>query len=133
MTFKATPIALALVLGAGAAPLASAQYDSAQGQGPQGNAAPPQTQQQTAEVSDSDLELFQKISGRIAEIRQEYQQALPQAGSTEEAQSLQEKASQSMVEAVESFGLTVDEYNQIAAAAQSDPGIRERLNEMQDS
>ncbi|KGE02752.1 DUF4168 domain-containing protein [Pseudohaliea rubra] len=126
MTFKATSLVLALSLGA--VPLASAQYNAAQGQG---NTAPPRAQQQTAEVSDSDLALFQKASGKIAEIRQEYQQALPKAESTEEAQALQEEASQSMVNAVESFGLTVDEFNQIAAAMQANPELRERLNLMQ--
>lgn len=130
MKFKPTPIALALILGAGALPLANAQYDSAQGgSAAQGN--PPS--QQSAQVSDSDLALFQKASGKIAEIRQDYQKEQSQAKDAKEAQSLQAKASQSMVEAVQSFGLTVEQFNQIAAAVQSDPNIRERLDEMQDS
>ncbi len=128
MMFKPTPIALAIILGAGAAPLASAQESGYQG-GQQG-AAP---NQQAPTVSKSQLSLFQKASGKVAEIRQEYQQALPDAGSTEEAQTLQEEASQAMVNAVQSFGLSVDEFNQIAEAVQTNPELQERLTEMQDS
>lgn len=120
MTFKAISIALSLIAGAGAAHLASAQA----------NSTPPQAQQPSAQVSDSDLALFLKASQRVAEVRQQYQRQLQQADSTDRAQELQQEATEMMRGAVESFGLTVDEFNQIASAAQADPTVRERLVEM---
>jgi hypothetical protein len=41
-------------------------------------------------------------------------------------QTLQQQASQEMVQAIESTDLSVQEYNQIANLVQSDPQLREK-------
>lgn len=82
------------------------------------------------EVSESQLELFAKVSDKLGQVRQEYQAKMAAAESTEDAQKLQEDASNAMVAAVESLGMSVDEYNQIAYAIQADPELRSRLEAM---
>lgn len=92
---------------------------------------PPQTEQ--IEVTDSKLALYVQAATKITEIRDQFQQKMAAAESPEQAQSLQEEASTEMIGAVESFGMTVEEYNQIAYALQSDPELRERLEKLQNS
>ncbi len=82
------------------------------------------------EVSDSHLALYIQAATRVEEIRQDVQQQMGQAESTEQAQAMQEEAMQEMVNAVQSFGMTVDEYNQIAAAVQQSPELQQRLQEL---
>lgn len=85
---------------------------------------------ETIEVSDSQLALYLQAATKVEEIRQGIQEQMPEAGSAEEAQTLQEEAMQQMVAAVESFGMTVDEYNRIAIAVQQDPQLQSRLREL---
>ncbi len=95
------------------------------------SAPPPQAEQ--IEVTDSKLALYVQAATKITEIRDQFQQKMAAADSPEQAQSLQEEASTEMIGAVESFGMTVEEYNQIAYALQSDPELRERLEKLQNS
>ncbi|QIB65683.1 DUF4168 domain-containing protein [Kineobactrum salinum] len=95
------------------------------------DAPPPQTEQ--IEVTDSKLALYVQAATKITELRDQFQQKMAEADSPEQAQSLQEEASTEMIGAVESFGMTVEEYNQIAYALQSDPELRERLEKLQNS
>lgn len=97
-------------------------------------AQPPAGQQQSApqvNVDDSQLALFHKVSTKLGEIRQETQMEMSSAESTEAAQQLQQEATTKMRSAIESMGMTVDEYNQIASAVQADPDLRSRLSQMQ--
>ena len=81
------------------------------------------------EVSDSQLALYAKAAVKVEEIRQDLQEQMPQAESTEEAQLIQEEGMQRMVSAVESFGMTVEEYNQIATAVLQSPDMQSRLQQ----
>lgn len=115
-------MAASFVLATGAALPTQAQQS-------QGGMAPPAGQQQV-QVSEDQLEKFAEATDEIADIREEYQEKLNSAGSQEKAQSLQGEASEEMMGAIESAGMTVAEYNQIASAVQMDPNLRSRLTEM---
>lgn len=127
---SAAATTLVMLLGAPAVLAQGAQQS--QGQQSQGaNTPPPQAEQ--IEVTDSKLALYVQAATKITEIRDQFQQKMAAADSPEEAQGLQEEASSEMIGAVESFGMTVEEYNQIAYALQSDSELRERLEELQNS
>jgi GTP1/Obg family GTP-binding protein len=71
------------------------------------------------------------VADKVSEIRNDFQQKMASAEDTEKAQSLQEEASAEMVEAVQASGMSVEEFNQIAYALQSDPALQERLAAIQ--
>lgn len=100
------------------APVAFAEY------------APQQQQTQQEEIDDNSLALYVEAATKVQEVREEFQQKIPDAETPEQAQELQQEALQEMAAAVESFGMTVDEYNQIANRLQTDAELRERLEGM---
>lgn len=103
--------------------------------GPQQNGAAP-AQQQGAQgagessLSDSQLELYAKAAQKVEGINQELQQNMLEAEDQDEARKLQADAQQEMVNAVQSLGMTAEEYNEIAKQLQSDPAAMERLQEI---
>jgi hypothetical protein len=106
-----------------------------QGQPPQGQppaAEPPPMQQQQApsvDVSDTQVQQFADAYLEVAELRETYTDQIVQAEDAERATELQQEANSKMIEAVESTGLTVAEYNSIAEAMDADPELRERIIE----
>lgn len=86
--------------------------------------------QQQVDVSDEQLETYAEAEQKVQEIRDDFQQQMPNAESPEDAQALQQEAQQEMVSAVEDAGLTVEEYNQIASQMQSNPELRERMESL---
>lgn len=115
-----TAVAATLVMLFGA-PAALAQGPAQQGQQPP----------QQVQVSDSQLEQYVVVAGKVSEIRNDFQQKMTSAEDAEQAQSLQQEASAEMVEAVQASGMSVEEFNQIAYALQSDPALQERLAAIQ--
>lgn len=95
----------------------------------QGQAQQPPPQQ--VQVSDSMLEQYVQVAEKVTEVRNDFQQKMAAVETAEQAQSLQEQASAEMIEAVQSSGMSVEEYNQIAYALQSDPALQERLQDLQ--
>lgn len=91
----------------------------------------PQTLPATA-ISDSDLEKFAAVQGDLESIRQEYSVKLENTNDPEQAAALQQEAAQTMVQAVQSTGLKVDTYTQIAQTVNSDPALRVRVMKMMD-
>lgn len=121
MNFRAIKTAgLALVLGLGFSGVASAQA-------PQGGAG---QQQIETDFSDSELQSFVDVQGDLQSVRQEYTELLEATEDPAEAQSLQEEASQEMVEVLESSDLNVETYNQIAMALQQDQELLQRVQQM---
>ncbi|SRR5690625_579532 len=102
-------------------------YDAAQ----QGAAAQGAAAQQQVEVTDDQLQTYAEAEQKVQEIRDDFQQKMPNAESPEEAQTLQQEAQQEMVSAVEDAGLTVEEYNQIASLMQTNPELRQRMESLQ--
>lgn len=119
------PVALAIALGASGA--AVAQQSGAQG-GAQGGA---QQQAPDIDVSDEQVESFAEAQNRVAEIGEKWTPRMQEAESSEDVQKAREQAQQEMVIAVENAGLSVQEYNQIARAAQADEELRKKIQDAQ--
>lgn len=118
------PAALAIAFGA--AGVAVAQQGGAQG-GAQGGMQ--QQQAPDINVSDEQIENFVTAQERVAEIGKKWSPRMEKAESSEEANKARESAQKEMVIAVKNSGLSVQEYNQIARAAQADPELRQRIEE----
>ena len=82
------------------------------------------------EVSDSQLDAFVDATVEIVDIREDYQAQAAAVESPEEMGELETQANAEMIEAVEAAGLQVEEYNQIAQAAQQDPDLDQQIVEM---
>lgn len=84
---------------------------------------------QSSNISDQDLRAYANATEEIQRINQEFSQQLAQADSTEQEQSIRQGAQVEMVEAIEGEGLSVQDYNQIVQAAQTDPEVASRIQE----
>lgn len=136
MKLKMTALSMAIALGFAASP-ALAQQDYGQGQQQQQQGQqhqdPAMGQQQQHDFSDSDLHTFVDLQSDIGEIRDEYVSRIESAGSEDEARQLQQEAQTEMVSAIEEVGMTVQDYNAIAVAYNSDPEIQQRVDALSDS
>lgn len=119
------PVALAVALGASGA--AVAQQSGAQG-GAQGGM---QQQAPDIDVSEEQVESFAEAQARVAKIGEKWTPRMQEAESSEEVQKARKQAQQEMVIAVENAGLSVQEYNQIARAAQADEELRKKIQDAQ--
>ncbi|WP_304640652.1 DUF4168 domain-containing protein [Pseudomonas sp.] len=129
-TLKTLTAAVALAALGATAPAAFAQATSpADQQGATGA----QTQMGGAmqsQITDEDLERFASAESKVSEIRDDFSERLSQAEDQAEAQSLQLEAQERMVEAVQSEGLAVPQYNEIATRMQTDPELQQRMGSM---
>ena len=119
--FLAAALTAAMIGGAAAAPAfaqAAQQQDPAMQQQP---AAP-----DPASITDEQIGSFVQATENINGVIEEYQPQVEQADE-EQSMELQRQAQERMVVVVEETGLTVDEYNGIAAAAQSDQDLAQRI------
>ncbi|MEO3999252.1 DUF4168 domain-containing protein [Mesorhizobium sp. CAU 1732] len=125
MTFRTKLLSglSALAIGAGAS------FGVAQAQEP---APAPQMEAPTAqapEMDDTKLKSFAVAFLEVTKVTQAYQPQIEAAGNTEDQQRLQQEAGEKMVEAVsEKSDISVDEYNMIIQAAQTDPELAQRIN-----
>ncbi|SEF61467.1 DUF4168 domain-containing protein [Halopseudomonas aestusnigri] len=127
MNLKKLTAALCVVTLSAGAPFAIAQTaGGAAGQ----QYGEPSAAAAAAPVSESDLEKFVSAEEKVNEIRQELTDELRAASDQEQAQQLQFDAQQEMVEAVESSGIEVARYNEIASRMQTDTELRERAQQL---
>lgn len=133
-TLKTLTAAVALAALGATAPAAFAQATGGtpQGatQGAQQGAPAGQMGGAQTEISEEDLQKFAQADSAVGEIRDDFSQRLSQAENQEEAQSLQMEAQEKMVEAVQSEGLEIPKYNEIATRMQSDPELQQRIQSM---
>lgn len=94
--------------------------------GPAAPVAPTQIQAES-QVSDEQVKSFADAQTRVNEISQKWQAQLSGQETESELQEVQDKARQEMVIAVQNTGLSLQEYNQIAMAAQADATLQERI------
>ncbi|MCO6440279.1 MAG: DUF4168 domain-containing protein [Nitrococcus mobilis] len=87
--------------------------------------------QNGGDFSQQKLEKYSEAQQKITNISQQYRGRLNQAQDRDKAIELQQQAQQQMAKAVISAGLTVEEYNRITEAVQSEPQLRERLRKLQ--
>jgi len=63
----------------------------------------------------------------VANLQEKYQPRMDQAGSQQEKQQLAERANAEAVQAIQSHGLSVQEYSSVVRSAQANPQLRQRL------
>lgn len=92
--------------------------------------APAAMAQSEAEFSDRKLENYVAAQQQVREINQDYSERLQDVQSRDKAVELQNQARQEMIEAIQSVGLSVGEYNEITQAMRTDPEFYERVQEL---
>lgn len=87
----------------------------------------PAPQQSSADFSDEKVAAFVDAQSRVVEVSQKLNERLQNITDPEEVRKAQQSAHKEMVIAVETSGLTVEEYNNMAQAAQNDPELAKRI------
>ncbi|MCO5157302.1 MAG: DUF4168 domain-containing protein [Aquamicrobium sp.] len=117
----------ALAIGLGASLGAASAQDAAPAPAPA-----PQTEEAPAaapQQDDAKLKSFAVAFIEVAKVTQSYQPQIESAGTAEDQSRLRQEAGEKMVEAVnEAEGITLDEYNTIIQAAQTDPDLAQKIN-----
>ncbi|KAA8982493.1 MULTISPECIES: DUF4168 domain-containing protein [Gammaproteobacteria] len=129
MKLKALTAAIAFALST--AGMTAVAQDSSTGQAQQNQgqsmSAP---EQQNTDFSDEELQNFVELQDEIGKVREDYVSQIESAESEDKARELQQKAQTEMVKVIEDAGMTVEEYNAIAVAYNSNPEIQERVDKM---
>lgn len=76
-----------------------------------------------AEVDDATLKAFAEASLAVEDVVTTWVPRIEEAEGTPEAVELRQTANQEIVTAVQTSGLEVDTYNQVAQLAQTDPEV----------
>lgn len=121
-TRTATVALLAIGLSASATPLFA---QGTQGTQP-GQPAQP-SPAQAGDISDSQVEKFAEAEEKVRSLSSKWQSKIEGAQDQDAAMQHQQEANQEIVKAVKDSGLSVQEYNKIARAAQGDPELAERI------
>ncbi len=133
-TGKIAMLTLLLVFGL-AIPGMAQDYGAAEGQqgqqeyNPQDQQQNPWEQQQAnpADFSDEEIDKVASAYVDIIDIREGYHERLANVKDPEEAQQIQMEANEKITEAVEENGVSVETYNDVITAAQSDEGLMNNL------
>lgn len=133
-------VALGMVFSSGAA-LAAADAEMTVAQAaPQQQQQQPQQQQQQAPgaqqqqapatpVSDDEIDQFISAANEIQVLHEDAQKKLSEAGDETQAAAMREETERSMHSAIEESGLTIQRYQEIFVAYQSDPEVNEKVAE----
>ncbi|ARM31320.1 DUF4168 domain-containing protein [Prosthecochloris sp. HL-130-GSB] len=89
-----------------------------------------QGQTEQAEVSVDEIVTFAKAQNQVVNIREKYQSRDLNAKDQAEQQKTLEEMNKEMVAAVQKEGLSVERYNEILTASQTDPGLQQRISEV---
>lgn len=90
---------------------------------------PPAAEQAVPDVSQDDIQSFAEAYVGVQRLNQEYTAKLQAAEDESAATQLQQEGQEKMREAITDSGLTLDEYRQIANAANQSPEVQQRLGE----
>ena len=82
---------------------------------------------QSADVSDQTVSQVGKAVVQILKLRQTMESSMATAHTDEERQSIADEVETAAVVAIGDQGLTVERYNQVIAAAQTDSELEERV------
>lgn len=123
---KITAGILAMMMGMGTAASVHAQGNPATQTGM------PQTEQSlpSASFSEAEIRTFVSLQQDLEQIRAQFTERLHNAQDPDKAAQLQQDANLEMVEVVESSGISVETYNEIAMALQTDPQLRDQVESM---
>jgi len=87
--------------------------------------------QAQAEFTDEQLESFVVAAVAVQELIREWNPRIEGAENAEQAAELREQANTELVEAVNGTdGITLEQYQEIGEAAQSDPDLASRIQEI---
>lgn len=87
--------------------------------------------QAQTEFSDQQLESFVVAALAVDELIREWNPRIQAAENDEQAAQLREEANAALLETItETEGMTVEEYQEIGRAAQADPELAARINEI---
>ena len=114
----------AVTLGFGGMAAAQTQPPAQQ---PTQQAPAPQQAPGQQQVSDQQIQVFASALQKVQEIVVAYGPQIEKAKDLEQAQKLHTEAQDKMAQAVKSEGLSVQQYNQVAKLAESDPQVRSRI------
>lgn len=92
-------------------------------------AATAQTSPQIAQATydEATIESFVRAARHVVALRKQYEPKLQATETKEAAQTLVDEARALMNEAIAGEGFTVEQYTEIARAAQADPTLRARV------
>ncbi len=79
------------------------------------------------ELVRNNLEAFAKAYTEVGQIHSSYEERIIQSADERKAEALQQEANQKMTQAVADHGLTIEDYNTIFQAIQSDPALKEEF------
>jgi hypothetical protein len=88
----------------------------------------PDLSQEPQNIPDQKLDAAAAAIGRVASLKQDYQQRIATAAPADKERLLDE-AVNAMAKAVTDQGLSVEEYDSILEVAQNDPGVREKIRQ----
>jgi len=84
--------------------------------------------QQQASFSDDKLRSFAVAAVKLSQIRSDYEAQMGETETDQEKAELQQQTNQRMAKAVkDTSGISVEEYNQIAAASRSNPEVAKKV------
>lgn len=84
-----------------------------------------------SEVSDAKLQAFVAAAVSVTELIEQWSPRIESAESQEAADELLAEANSELIDAIEATdGITVDEYKEISEAAQADPSLSARIEEI---
>jgi len=92
-----------------------------------GPTAQPAAGAQAQQFGEEKLESFAESLGEIMEIREEFTGKLQQTEDADKARDLQQQANEKMLGVIEENDISIDEYNAINQAVQTDPELRNRV------
>lgn len=96
-------------------------------QAPQGQQPPGQAQ---TELSEEEIDRFADVYMELDEVRVETESQLQEAEGPEEQSEIQQQASADMEGILDDYDMTIQEYQRIAQAIETDPEQRERFVEV---
>ena len=82
---------------------------------------------QAQQFSEKKLESFAESLGEIMQIREEFTGKLQQTEDANKARDLQQQANEKMLGVIEENNISIEEYNAINEAVQTDPELRNRV------
>jgi hypothetical protein len=82
-----------------------------------------------ASFSDADLKAFVLAAIHVQRISEFYAERLRDANTPQEEQEVKQAATSEMVKAVETEGISVDKYEEIANQAEADEEVAERVKQ----
>ena len=91
----------------------------------------PQQEMQQTEFTEDQLESFVDAAVAVNDLIESWRPRITAAESEEQAAQLREEANEELAEAIEQTeGMSLEEYQEIGQAAQADPELSERINEI---